>query len=48
MPSQTGPPRTGQLDLIKPGRPGPDPTALPKEALERAAHLMARLHVPRC
>ena len=33
----------GQFDLFPPSRPGPDRATLPKEALETAARLMARL-----
>lgn len=32
-----------QLDLFPPSCPGPDRTSLPKEALETAARLMARM-----
>ena len=34
---------TRQLDLFPPSCPGPDRTSLPKEALETAARLMARM-----
>jgi hypothetical protein len=34
-----------QLDLFPPSCPGPDRTSLPKEALETAARLMARMLV---
>ena len=34
---------TRQLSLFPPSCPGPDRTSLPKEALETAARLMARM-----
>ena len=34
---------TRQLNLFPPSCPGPDQTSLPKEALETAARLMARM-----
>ena len=34
---------TRQFDLFPPSCPGPDRTSLPKEALETAARLMARM-----
>jgi hypothetical protein len=43
MPRANQPLPTRQLDLFPPSCPGPDRTSLPKEALETAARLMARM-----
>ena len=45
MPRANQPLPTKQLDLFPPSCPGPDRTSLPKEALETAARLMARMLV---
>ncbi len=43
MPRANQPLPIRQLDLFPPSCPGPDRTSLPKEALETAARLMARM-----
>jgi len=43
MPRANQPPPTRQLSLFPPSCPGPDRTSLPKEALDTAARLMARM-----
>ena len=43
MPRTNQPLPTRQLNLFAPSCPGPDQTSLPKEALETAARLMARM-----
>ena len=43
MPRTNLPLPTRQLSLFPPSCPGPDRTSLPKEALDTAARLMARM-----
>ena len=43
MPRANQPLPTGQLSLFPPSCPGPDRTSLPREALDTAARLMARM-----
>ena len=43
MPRANQPLPTRQLSLFPPSCPGPDRTSLPKEALDTAARLMARM-----
>ena len=43
MPRANQPLPTGQLSLFPRSRPGPDRTSLPKEALDTAARLIARM-----
>ena len=43
MPRANPPPPTRQLTLFPPSCPGPDRTSLPKETLDTAARLMARM-----
>jgi hypothetical protein len=45
MPRANQPPPTRQLTLFPPSCPGPDRTSLPKETLDTAARLMARMLV---
>jgi len=43
MPHANQPLPTRQLSLFPPSCPGPDRTSLPKQALDTAARLMARM-----
>ncbi|UEM18452.1 hypothetical protein JL100_015100 [Skermanella mucosa] len=43
MPRANQPSLTRQLTLFPPSCPGPDRTSLPKETLDKAARLMARM-----
>ena len=43
MPRANQPLPTRQLSLFPPSCPGPDRTSLPKQALDTAARLMARM-----